>query len=470
MGKEQKVVYPVDLLKLEIDKVISGQMLRGDLWREINNEFRRKGLDLRSLQLLLDDDKKTASDLTDYELIAFSKIAYDKLKWKELNPKRYFGDLALVNYENYFRTEKIIDIIKLGNFKKINEFEYRGQVSYKQVYDYMINNLFIYDHDAQRSPKYREVGSKNGKSQKIKVVNINEKSVEDIANAILENKFEDTEIVLNCEMIKGKKQQFDFDEFDLYNNLISKLSEVFKKSTDDIKDIIGKQLKDINQGNITIKPNYDINDTNTTWVSVTDGYHRCKAIVLALTRHYEKTGEWLEGSIGVRLVRATKDRAKRIVHQTFLRNQDELEWVNTLADDDYTKFVDMIVKESKRLIIDNTTEEAEINNKLTSKSILIDIIKRTRIAVNDSSEALFKALDIAKNFDLIYDYSVKKGIKLNPHKVGCYIYIGCEVEEASNVIKIVEKLEDDEVFIRMCRKNANINNLIKHLEEVIVNV
>jgi len=442
MGKEQKVVYPVDLLRLEVDKVISSQMLRGDLWREINNEFRRKGLDLRSLQLLLDDDKKTASDLTDYELIAFSKIAYDKLKWKEINPKRYFGDLTLVNYENYFRTEKTIDFMKFVNFIKIDEFNFRGQVTLKDVYDCINSNMYIYDHESQRSPKYREVGSKNGKSQKLKVANINDKAVESISDAFLNKTFEDSEIVLNCEVIKGKReQQFKF---------IPKYEDVL--------------------GDIIIEPNYNMDSDTTTWVSVIDGYHRCKGIVLALTKHYEKTGEWLEGTIGVRLVRATKERAKRIVHQTFLRSSDNIEWVNALAEDDYTKFVDTIIKESKRLTIENTIEEAEINGKLTSKSILIDISKKINVSVNNKSEALLKAIDIADKFDLMYDYSVKKGIKLNPYKVGCYIYIACEVEEASSIINIVDKLEDDETFIRMCRKNANINNLIKHLEEVIVNV
>ncbi|MBS5307713.1 hypothetical protein [Clostridium sp.] len=470
MKKEQKVVYPIDLLRLEVDKVVEKQMLRGDLWREINNEFERKGLDSRSLLLLLDDDKKTASDLTDYELIAFSKVAYDKLKWKELNPKRYFGDVTLVNYENYFRTEKIIDVVELENFKKVDDFEYKGQISYKQIYDYMNNNLLIYDHEAQRSPKYREIGSKNGKAQKLKVVNINEKSVESIADSILSNNFEDSEIVLNCELIKGKKQKFDFNEISLYKELISTLSNTFNKEEKTIENIVKKDLENIGQGNIVIEPNYDMNSDFTTWVSITDGYHRCKGIILAMTRHYEKTGEWLDRSIGVKLVRATKERAKRIVHQTFLRSADEPEWVNALAEDDYTKFVDLLVKQSKRLTIENTIEEAEINDKLTSKSLLTDIIKNTGIAVNDSSEALFKAMDISKNFDLMYDYSIKKGVELNPYKVGAYIYIAYEIDDVNTILRVLEKLEDDEKFIKMCNKFKNTNDFIEYLEEVIVNV
>lgn len=441
MKKEQKVVYPIDLLRLEVDKVVEKQMLRGDLWREINNEFERKGLDSRSLLLLLDDDKKTASDLTDYELIAFSKVAYDKLKWKELNPKRYFGDVTLVGYENYYRIEEFIDTIELKNFIKIDEFNYRGQITYKQIYDYVNNNLLIYSHDAQRSPKYRDVGSKNGKPQKLKVINVNEEAVEQICNSILEGKFEDSEIVLNCELIKNKKQQFKF---------IPKYEDIL--------------------GDIIIKPNCEMYEDTATWVNVTDGWHRRNAIVLAVTRHYEKTGEWLEGSIGARLVRATRERARRIVHQTFLRSTDEPEWVNALAEDDYTKFVDLLVKQSKRLTIENTIEEAEINDKLTSKSLLTDIIKNTGIAVNDSSEALFKAMDISKNFDLMYDYSIKKGVELNPYKVGAYIYIAYEIDDVNTILRVLEKLEDDEKFIKMCNKFKNTNDFIEYLEEVIVNV
>ena len=440
MNKKQRVVYSLDLLRLEVDKVVNKQMLRGNLWQEINNEFERKGLDYRSLQLLLDDDKKTASDLTDYELIAFSKVAYKELGWKELNPSRYFGDVFLVNYENYFKTEEKVELAKFFNFIKIDEFNYRGQVSFKDIYDCINNNIYIYDHQSQRSPKYREVGSKGGKPQKLKVVNINEKSVQDIADAILRKDFEDTEIVLNCEMIKGKKEQFKF---------IPKYEDIL--------------------GDIIIEPNYDMDSKNATWISVIDGYHRCKGIILALTKHYEKTGEWLEGSIGVKLVRATKERAKRIVHQTFLRSADNIEWVNALAEDDYTKFVDLVVKESKRLTIENTIEEATINNKLTSKALLSDIVKRTDIEVNDSSEALFKAMDIGKNFDLMYDFATKKKIEFNPYKVGAYFYVAYKVEDVKRLLVLVEKLEYDDKIKSMFKKNMSINNFVEHLNEVIGN-
>lgn len=442
MGKEQKVVYSIDLLKVEIDKIVNKQMLRGNLWREIDNEFERKGLNKNSLRLLLDDDKQTADDLNDYELIAFSKIAYEKLKWKELNPSRYFGDLTMINYNNYYgETDKIIDTVELRNFIRIDDFNYRGQITYKQIYDYVNSKLLIYSHDAQRSPKYRKIGSKEGKSQMLKTINVNETVVEEICNSILEGNFEDTEIILNCEIVKGKTQQFIFTP--KYKNIL---------------------------GDIIIKPNYNMDDKTTTWINVADGWHRRNAIVLAVSRHYEKTGEWLEGSIGVRLVRANKERAKRIVHQTFLRSSDEMEWVNALAENDYTVFVDMVVKESKRLTIGNTLEEAEINKKLTSKSLLVDITKKTNIAVNDTSDATFTSIEMAKRFDLMYDYSAKKGVLLNPYKVGAYFYIAHKIEDVSKLIRLIELLEDNEEFITICKKHTGINNFVNLIEEVIVNV
>lgn len=438
----QKVVYPLDTLRVAIDKIIRKKIFKDVLWRDINEEFEKKGLNSKSLQLLLDDDKKSASDLKNYELIAFSKIAYKKLEKEEFDPKRYFGDTVLISYESNVEKKEFINKIILRNFIKIDEFNYRGQISYRELYDYLNNDLIIYDHNAQRSPKYREVGSKNGKTQKLKVVNLNMETVEDIADAILDEVFEDSEIILNCEMLDEKTQKFKF---------IDKHEDVF--------------------GDILIEPDYDLESNETTWLTIPDGYHRCRGIILAMNRYYAKEGVWLDGSIGVRLVRATKERAKRIVYQTFLRSPDEPEWVNTLDENDYTKFVDMIVKNSKRLSIENTVEEAEINEKLTSKSLLVDIFKKTDIEVNDTSKAFFKAKSIAKNFDIIYDTIKNEVVKINPYSIAGYIYISYLVrEDMSKLFDTLEFVKFNERFNNMCRKNVNINNFTNLIDELISEV
>lgn len=434
-----KVVYSIDDLRLAINRVFDEKLFKGDLVRRVSEEFEKKGLDSRVFQLLM-NDQINISNLKDYELIAISKVLYNELKSETLNPKKYFGDNLLVNYENKIKIEEKIDFIELKNFIKIDDFNFRGQIDYKDIYTHLNYNNFFYDHEAQRSPKYRTVGSKSGKGKKLRVENLNIQAVEQIADSILEGKFEDSEIILNCEMIQGKKQRFKF--INKYENIL---------------------------GDIVIKPDYDIESKTTTWVSITDGFHRCKGIVLAVSKHLEQTGKMLEGSIGVRLVRADKDRAKRIVHQTFMRASDEPEWINALVDDDYSKFVDLVLKASKRLTVENTVEEAENNDKLTSKSLLIDTVRKMKIAVNDESEAYFKSIDIAKNFDLIFDISNKLGIKMTPYKAIAYFYLAYKmIGNNLDFMDILNKLEDNKQFINMAKKIDNLNKMINVIDEVII--
>lgn len=430
-----KVIHSLDELRLVIDRMFKEKHFKGDLLREVTQEFEKKGLNIKTIQLLLNEQLNLTS-LTENELIAICKVAQDNLGWKDLNPKLYFSEVTLAQYENKVKVEEKVDVVELKNFIKIDKFDYRGQIEYKDIYKHLNNNNFFYSHEAQRSPKFRSVGSKNGKGKKLRVENLNTKAVNDIATAILENKFEDSEIILNCEIIDGKEAMFKF---------IPKYEDVL--------------------GDIVIKINYDMESENTTWISITDGFHRCKAIVLAVSRHLEETGEMLEGSIGVRLVLADKERAKRIVHQTFLRSADEPEWIEALVKNDYSDFVDLVGKNSRRLTYGNTIEVAEATNKLTSKALLIDTSKKMNIEFNKLSQAHSKAKEVAKNFDLMYDVSQEMGIKMTSYRAIGYYYLAykCAINKDLDVIELVEKLEDNSEFVAMSK---NIKNLNKYIEVI----
>lgn len=438
----EKIIYPIDDLRYEIDELIKRKEF-GNILRGVSAEFEKKGLDTKSLQLLLNKEDKTASSLDEYELIAISKIANIELEDKRFDPSKYFGEIKLLQYEAYKREDIKLDKILLKDFRKINDFEYRGQISYKDLCEYFENNLIVYSHDTQRSPKYREIGSVNGKTKKLKVQNVNEDTVRSIADSILKNEFEDTEIVLNCEVIDGKTQRF---------KPIKKYKDV-----DFIFDII-------------IEVDYDLNSPSTTKITIPDGYHRLRGILLACTEYYGKTGRQLEGEIGVRLVRADKERAKRIVYQTFLRSPDKIEWVNILKEDDYTKFVDEIVKKSKSLSIENTIEETEANNKLTSKSLLVDIVKRTDIEVNNISSIVKTSKMMADNFDIIYE-ELKEKVKINPFSVATMVYLAyLSGKDYSVLYENIERVSNSDKFETMCRKNVNMDNFIKLTNELVKGV
>ena len=405
--------------------------------RSVNAEYQEKGMSMNKLNMFLNGQIEV-DQLDDYDLIALCKNFYN-LGFKNFNPKNFFGELKIANYESYITVEEPFDKIILENFIKINDFEYRGQITYKQIYDYLSHSLIFYDSEAQRSPKFKKIGSKNGsEALNVRTENLNMKSVNEIAKSVLDKTFEDTELVFNCELLEGKNQKFKF---------ISKYEDIL--------------------GDIIIKPNYITQDDDTTWVSITDGFHRCKGIVSAINKHLGKTGEYLEGSIGLRLVRADKERAKRIVYQTFLRSADEPEWIDSLQKNDYTKFVDMVLKESKLLTVDNTIDLANMNEKLTSKSLLVDFVKKMNIKVNISSDAYFKSKKIAKDFDLIYSIAKSMGVEFNVYKVAEYFYVAFILNDNMDLEETINKLENSDKLRSMYKKNVSINKFIEAIDEVI---
>ena len=441
MSANPKLIRSLDELRLIIDKIFREKHFNGDLLRAVMQEFERKGLNVKALQLLLNDQLSLVNLNTD-ELIAIAKITSDYLKWKDLNPKLYFSELILAQYENRVKVEEKIDVVELKNFIKIDKFNYRGQIEYKDIYKHLNNNNFFYNPETQRSPRYRNVGSKRGKGSRLRVENLNTKAVEDIAKAIKDGTFEDSEIILNCEILDGKEAMFKF---------IPKYEDTL--------------------GDIVIKINYDMSSDNTTWISITDGFHRCKAIVLAVSRHLEETGEMLEGSIGVRLVLADKDRAKRIVHQTFLRSADEPEWINALVKNDYSDFVDLVSKNSKRLTYANTIEVAEATNKLTSKSLLIDATKKMDIEFNKLSQSNKMSKLIANNFDLGYDVAEELKANMTPYRAIGYYYLAykCSMNSELDIIELIEKLEVDSEFKKYSNSFRDLNKYVNIIERVINN-
>ena len=431
----------IENLYIQLKKVLRKDISSmNKVLREVNSEYEKKGMNINKINMFLNDQIEV-DQLDDYDLIVLCKHFY-KLGFEDFDPKNFFGELKIANYESYINIEEPVTKIVLNDFRKINDFEYRGQISYKQIHQGLDNSMFFYDHESQRSPHYKNVGSKNGSvALSLRTQNLNNKSVNDIANAVLAGTFEDTELVFNCEMLSGKrKQEFRF---------IPKYEDIL--------------------GDIIITPNYDTEADNTTWVSIIDGFHRCKGIALAVNKHLEKTGEYLEGSIGLRLVRADKERAKRIVYQTFLRSADEPEWVESLKTSDYTTFVDMVVKESRILTIDNTIDLAKINKKLTSKGLLVDLVKKMDIKVNDTLERYYKSKEIAEHFDLLYSVADNMGVKFNPYKVAEYFYVAFIFKIGMDLEETIIKLEDSEKIKNMYRKSISINQFIKAIDEVVLN-
>lgn len=453
-NEEVIVIREISELNKEIQQVIDEEANNTDLLRELNEEFAKKRLNLKTISTLFNETKEV-KDMNDMEKIAFSKacnrqFTKEKREWaKFFDVKRYFATQTLLDYETYINIEPIISEINFENCIKIDNYNYRTMITGKQIYDYMNNMLILYNKATQRAGKLKKIGDKFTRT-----ISLNRRAVREIADEILAGTFEETEIILNLRMIKGKKQQFEFKE---------------------------SAIEGI--GDITIVPEYDMNSDNCTFLEILDGYHRISGAKMAVEEYHQKTGEWLDCKIGVKLIKADMDRALRVVSQTFKRTDTNKDWLKAIEKNDTTNFVDEFIKNSKILKdeVEYSIEECKAFNSRTYRIALIDTIKKLDIAVNDPTEVSYYALGMAKNMDLLIGLVDRKIKKDNKYEYLNYpnmyiVYTKCAYllyEKDGNIIdceKIISKLINIPYnkIKRLKLKAANFNfaNIFNLINEV----
>ena len=440
----------IEELNVFLSKIIEKEVDNFKLQKELNKSFGKKGLNQRMVKCLFSGTKVVA-DMNDIEKMTFADTCHKALKDDNLNIVKYYSDMKVVEWSNYINISETIDEIYGEDFRKINSYEYHGDFTYKQVYDYMKNLLWLYYPSTQRSSKYREVNN-----TMIREINVNKKAVNEISNLILDGKFESTEIILNCMILKGKTPQIKFD----------------------------KMYKEI--GDITIKPNYDLDNDNYTICTILDGYHRIIGICKAVEIHNEKTGEWLEGKISCKLVLADIVRAKRIVELVFKRTDDDKNWLKSLEQSDFTEFVDMVVSNSSVLKnnVADIYEQCNYNNKVTYKVILTDTVKKLNIDVANKSATLFAANDMAKFIDYMIDIieqTQKNDVEFDKYYLLPNMFIGYLTMaymlkdkdlNASNYLSIInslrEKINTNTVKnLKIDTKKCSVNKIIAYFENIV---
>lgn len=454
MDIPKNIKKDMEELDILIGKILDKEIDNFKLQKDLNKDFWEKGLNQRLVKCLF-SGTKVISDMNDIEKMTFADTCYKILKNEQFNILQYYSYNKVAEWNNYISVSEKIDEIYCEDFRRINSYEYHGDFTYEQVYKYMKNILWLYYPSTQRSSKYKE---KNSDSI-IREINVNKKSVNEISNLILDDKFEPTEIILNCMLFKGKTPQLKFD----------------------------KRYKEI--GDITIRPNYDVDNDNYTICTILDGYHRILGICKAVEIHQEKTGQWLEGNISCKLVLADIVRAKRIVELVFKRTDDDKNWLKSLEQSDYTEFVDMIISNSSVLKnnVADIYEQCKYDNKITYKVILTETIKKLKIDVTNKSTTLFSANDMAKIIDYIFNIISKEKnstsefemyYKLPNMFVGYFTvaYMLKDREQNLNeyisiVNNIKNTINDDIVkFLKLDNKKCCVNKIIMCFEEIVEGV
>lgn len=451
--KEHIIKRDIEELNILLSKIIDDEVDNFKLQKEINKRFLEKGLNPNLVKCLFSGTKLVV-DMDDIEKMTFSDACYKFLKNKNCNIVYYFSDNKIIEWGNYINVSEKINEIYCEDFRRIDSYEYHGDFTYEQVYKYMKNILWVYYPSTQRSSKYKE-----STGTIVREVNVNKKSVSEIANLILKGKFESTEIILNCMLFKGKTPQISFD----------------------------KKYKEI--GDIIIRPNYNIDNDNYTICTILDGYHRILGICKAVEMHYEETGEWIKGKISCKLVLADITRAKRIVELVFKRTDDDKSWLKSLEQSDYTEFVDMIISNSSVLKnnVADIYEQCKYSKKITYKVVLNDTVKKLNIDVANKSTSLFSAIDMAKIIDSLFE--IIHALKDQPTEFDDYyrlpnMFIGyitiayilkdkdMQFQDYFKVVDIMKKEIDTTIIkaLKLDIKNFSLNKTITYFENIIKEV
>ena len=418
----------IDKLKLEINKILKNEFDNTELKKSLNESFASKNLNLKTIPLLF-EGKKFVEQLSDYELIAFTKGAYAIFRGnKNLNPNNYFSDAMLEGYKNYISVTEEINTMHFKNFIQVNDFEYYGNITYEDIYKYMNNNLILYTLDIQRSPTFKKVGSSY-----IKTATIDTKAVKNIEETVLKGELETTQIVLTLLVDDGEH--------------IPKFE--FKPKFENVGDIIIDQP-----------------------ISLNDGMHRCLGICSAVAKHLAETNEYLDGSISVRFIIADQIRARRVMQQSFLRSNTNADFLKAITESDVSLFLDKVISHSKAFKGDvaNTFEEANAMKKKTYRTILLDILNKTDINFNNKSEVLLKSRSLAERIDILYDLA---DTRYNVNLTAMYLWFAYKMLDKEDIdlyYNILNKLnnmtEKEMKELKVNNKSVSVNALIKYFDDL----
>lgn len=173
--------------------------------------------------------------------------------------------------------------------KNNNEESWVAIVTYKQIYEWMKTGKLIYNMQTQRQGVLKKI-----RNNMIIIPYINEKSVDNIAEAMFKNEF--------------------------YSNMIS-----FNVTPD-----FNYKLEYNPTERILV---IDTNIFNN--IAVTDGYHRCSGVVKAIEKNHS-----LQGELYLKITNMSIEKAQKFIRQeskTNIQNQDALEKYN--PDNKITMFI-----------------------------------------------------------------------------------------------------------------------------------
>lgn len=424
------MIRPIEELQTEIRKIILKDFDNYELKRLLNKRYIEKGFNPKDITLLF-DEKKYIEEFDEMKTICISKTLYEYYNNNEkLNPKRYYSVPTLEMYKNYIITSEVVDKIKINNVIQINQEEYIGILTYEDIYKYMNASMFCYTLSAQRQPTYKKMGDKY-----VAVPTIDDKAVNSIAETVLKEQLESTQIILSYIIDDTHIPKIKFNPF-----------------FENIGELIIEEV-----------------------LSIIDGYHRVAGINLGVIKYLAETGKYLNGYITVKILISDLAKARANVVQSFKRASTSEEYLRSITQDDKSNFLDKIINISKTFK-DNialTYEEAKALNKLTYRTLLLDIVDKMSIDFSNMSEVIIKSKKISEQFDILYDFLKDEDLNINLN--GILLWIAYQIVENNineidiyyNILELITNIsKEQKTTWKLENKTIRLNLVINYFNQV----
>ena len=373
--KTIKELIPLDKKQDIFNKIVTEEFMNNNLINIISKEFIKKGIPTKTIMSLFSREQ-TLFDLNIIEQIAFITGAYEGLEWDYLKIEKWFQDDEIVQYEVYSNIEEEINVMNFHNVIKIDDYNYFGYITLKQIYEYYSNKLILYNKDTQREPVYEELGTKN---HFIRKISLNQKAVNEIRDLVLNGDYEEDMIILNLLLLENIEQVLQLTDEKVIDNIY----------------------------NVEIVPNYDVNSINKTICNILDGFHRFMGCFNAYSEILNNPNKYPKANKGLpfKLVLRNSEKARNIVRQSFKRTDTGKEWLETLKTDDYTKFADELINNCSVLrgkVAQTYNEYKAVDGMLTTKYLIIWITERLKIQVNNLSARVKYVKEIANTLEQLW--------------------------------------------------------------------
>lgn len=408
-----------------IDNIIKKEYNNKDLINAITQVFAKKGLSSKFIEGLFSEDI-TFDNLGDIILqIAFIDGCYEYFKTDNLKLENWFNNKELLEYKTYMNTQETRTVLEFRNGIKIDDKNYVFYMPIEDIYSYMKDGLLPYKFETQRKGKYKKIGNRV-----TRVITLNKKAVQEIAQLVKEGKYEEDMIILNALITDDNHIDYVEEKVD-------------------------------NSYNLTIRPNYDITSPNYTIVNPIDGYHRLQGFFTAQAELISE-GKEVKAGLIAKVVFRTVEEAKRIVEMSFKRTDTDKDWLKSIEDSDYNKFINDLESSCEVLKgkIASTYDEYKVfDGMLTYNGILRDTLEKCmNINVNDVSESSRAIISISETLNILFDNLIKKygnmkklvdtRLLMDVNMFAGYLAIANELIKEKNRIKKVVIL--DSITEKLC--------------------